>query len=49
MQSSNRIEYYVDGLGTRAPVNTNDLIEKKVRFDMTGQVNNNMVVKFILH
>jgi hypothetical protein len=43
MQSSNRIDYYVDGLGTRAPVNSDDLHEKHARYEATGQVDEEMV------
>ncbi|CAF0732237.1 unnamed protein product [Brachionus calyciflorus] len=36
MQSSQRIDYYKDGLGTRAVVNSDDLDERKKRFLETG-------------
>ena len=47
MITSNQMEYHKDGLGTHAPLNSDDLIEKKQKFDLTGQVNEKMVCLFI--
>jgi hypothetical protein len=49
LQSSNRIDYYVDGQGTRAPVNSDDLLEKQARFQATGDINEEMVCFFLFH
>ncbi len=43
MQSTNQADYYKDGLGTQAPLNSDDLIEKKIRYESTGQINETMV------
>jgi hypothetical protein len=42
IQSTNRTDYYKDGLGTRAPLNANDLEEKHVRFEPGQQMNDAM-------
>ena len=43
MMSSNQIDYYKDGLGTHAPLSSDNLLEKKKKYDSTGQVNDKMV------
>ena len=43
MQSTHQAEFYKDGLGTQAPLNSDDLVEKKARYDATGQINEAMV------
>ena len=43
MQSSQRIEYYKDGLGTRAVLKTDDLEDKNRRLNETGDRNEEMV------
>jgi hypothetical protein len=44
IQSTQRTDFYADGLGTRASLNSDDLLEKKVRFETNGQINDNMVM-----
>lgn len=39
MQSTQQADYYKDGLGTQAPINSDDLLEKKMRFEKTGEIN----------
>ena len=41
-QSTQRLDYYADGLGTRAPLSSDDLLEKKVRFEQTGHIKDEM-------
>lgn len=43
MQSSHQADYYKDGLGSQAPLNSDDLLEKKAKFEQTGEINENMV------
>ena len=43
MQSSNQIEYYRDGLGTHAPLCSDDIVEKRSKYDSTGLINDTMV------
>lgn len=43
MMTSNQMEYYKDGLGTHAPLSSDDLLEKKLKYDSTGHVNDTMV------
>lgn len=38
MQTTSNIDYYADGLGTRAPLNSDDLDEKYARILATSQV-----------
>jgi hypothetical protein len=47
MQSSNRIDYYFDGLGTRAQLNSDDLHEKQARFEATGKIDEEMVCFYL--
>ncbi len=47
MQTTQQADYFKDGLGSQAPLNSDDIIEKKVKFDSTGQINENMV--FIIY
>lgn len=48
MQSANQIEYFADGLGTRAPLNSDDLTEKVARFVSTSQVVQDKMVCFVI-
>lgn len=48
MQSANQIEYFADGLGTRAPLNSDDLAEKVARFVSTSQVVQDKMVCFFI-
>lgn len=48
MQSANKIEYFADGLGTRAPLNSDDLAEKVARFVSTSQVVQDKMVCFVI-
>lgn len=43
MQTTHSIDYYKDGLGSRAPLNSDDLNEKCARYVQTGHVDNQMV------
>ena len=43
MQSTQQADYYKDGLGTQAPVNSDDLVEKKKKYESTGKINETMV------
>ena len=43
MQSTQQADFYRDGLGSQAPINSDDLLEKKARFEQTGEINENMV------
>lgn len=42
MQSTQQADYYKDGLGTQAPVNSDDLVEKKKKYESTGKINETM-------
>jgi hypothetical protein len=44
MQTTHQIEFYKDGLGTRAPLNTDNLNEKAAKLDKTGVVDETMVI-----
>lgn len=39
MQSTHQADYYKDGMGTQAPINSDDLLEKKMKFEKTGEIN----------
>ena len=41
-QTTQRTDYYADGLGTRAPLNSDDLLEKKEKYEKTGQLSDGM-------
>jgi len=43
MMTSNQIDYFKDGLGTHAPLNSDDVIEKKANYEATGSINDSMV------
>lgn len=49
MQSSQRIDYYKDGLGTRAVLKTDDLEEKNRRLNENGERNEEMVNSAIFY
>jgi hypothetical protein len=42
-QSTHQADFYKDGLGSQAPLNSDDLDEKKNKFEQTGQINETMV------
>lgn len=46
MQSSQRIDYYKDGLGTRAVLNTDNLDEKQKGIIDSNPLTENMVSKY---
>lgn len=43
MQTTHQIDYYKDGLGTRAPLNSDNLEEKMAKYQETGEMNDEMV------
>ena len=47
MQTSNRIDYYKDGLGTRAPLNSDNYNEKQIKLDQTSKIDEEMVCCFV--
>ncbi len=47
MQTTNKIDYYKDGLGTHAPLNSDDVYEKKTKYELTGSIKDSMVISVI--
>ena len=43
MQTTNQIDFYKDGLGTRGPLNTDNLKEKNEKLDKKGLVDETLV------
>ena len=44
MQTTHQIDFYKDGLGTRAPLNSDNLNEKAAKLDKAGIVDETMVI-----
>ena len=42
LQTTQRTDYYADGQGTRAPLNSDDLLEKKEKYEKTHQLTEGM-------
>lgn len=47
IESTQRTDYYIDGRGTRAQINSDDLLKKKVSYQSTGKVDE-ILVKFLI-
>jgi hypothetical protein len=43
MQSTQRTDYYIDGIGTRSQINSDDLLKKNVELELTGKNNDTLV------
>lgn len=42
MQSTQQADFYKDGLGSQAPLNSDDLCTKKLKYEQTGDINETM-------
>ena len=47
IQSTQRASYYMDGVGTRSQIKTDDLLEKMVNYELTGKVDDTLVRNMI--
>lgn len=45
LQTTQQVDYYKDGLGTRAPLNSDNLDEKNLKLEKTGIVDETLVTR----